>query len=144
MDNQKSNITSDLPEDNIGPDGLTKIPLTERLENFSQALKERDKIIELREGKDYPYYLYFCDNPEKHSGFKPARVAEWLAKNEFFKRDQDTDILYYYDGTTWNPNGEVYLEKILTKILQEENRTSHYNNILHTLKGLVCQKIKIS
>ena len=137
-------IKSDIPIDNIGPDGLPKIPLAQRLENFKEALKERNEQYIEQHGKEYPYYPAFCDNPEKRVGFKPARVAEWLAQNEHFKRDCDTDILYYFDGTTWTPNGEVILEQILTKILKEENRTSHYNNILHVLKGLCCEKLTFS
>ena len=31
-------IKSDLPIDSIGPDGLPKIPLAERLKNFKEAL----------------------------------------------------------------------------------------------------------
>jgi P4 family phage/plasmid primase-like protien len=137
-------VDTDLPIDSLGKDGLTKIPLAERLKTFQQGLIEHDKELEATQGKEYPYYPQFCDNPEKREGFKPARVAEWLSKNEHFKRDQETDILYYYDGKTWIPNGETYLEKILIKILQEENRTSHYNNILHVLKGSCCDRLTFS
>lgn len=127
-------IKSDLPDD------LSKAPLAERLQKWHDALEADAK----EEPKQYPYYPAFCDNPEKREGFKPAKVAEWLAENENFKRDRNTDILYYYNGKTWSKNGEVYLEEILAKILQDENRLSHFTNILHVLKGLCIQDIHFS
>jgi len=59
--------------------------------------------------KLYPSYAAFCDDPEEQTGFKPARVARWLAENEHFKTDRETDILYYGDEAkgTWIQDGET-------------------------------------
>jgi putative DNA primase/helicase len=98
------------------------------------------------EEKTYPNYVAFCDDPEEQTGFKPARVAQWLAKNEHFKTDRETDILYYGEEAkgVWSREGEVKLKEILTKILGENNRESHYRNILHVLKSLTYCDIEFS
>jgi putative DNA primase/helicase len=96
--------------------------------------------------KPYPTYAAFCDDSENETGFKPARVSEWLAENKYFKTDRKTDILYYGDEVkgVWTQDGEVKLQEILAAILGEENRVSHYNNILHALKGLTYCDIEFS
>ena len=96
--------------------------------------------------KQYPAYDGFIE--ETDSGeklpFKPAKVAKWLWENENFKTDLKTGILYFYDGKSWIPNAEAYLEKILTAILGDENRQSHYNNIFHDLKGYTYDTLEFS
>jgi P4 family phage/plasmid primase-like protien len=111
---------------------------------------ERQKAIEeikkFKPSKSYPVYAAFCDDPEQQTGFKPARVAQWLAQNEHFKTDRKTDILYYGDGETgkWTQNGETRLAEICAVILGEENKAHHYTNILHSLKGLTYMDIDFS
>ena len=94
--------------------------------------------------KIYPDYCVFCN--EKGMDFKPAKVAQWLAKNEHFKTERTTEILYYGDEAKgkWDTNGEIHLQEILTNILGEDNRVSHYTNILHALKGLTYTDITFS
>jgi putative DNA primase/helicase len=84
------------------------------------------------------------DNEGNLRAFKPALCAQWLKENENFKTDYKSGILYYYDGKSWIANGEPYLEKILTKILGVEYRKSHYDNVLHVLKGLTYQQVVFS
>lgn len=97
--------------------------------------------------KIYPSYTDFCiENEKGNSEFKPALVAKWLSKNEHFKTEISTDIIYYGDEAKgkWDNNGEVHLNIILTEILDTENRTCHYNNIFHVLKGLTYTDIQFS
>jgi putative DNA primase/helicase len=104
----------------------------------------RGEITEQPASKEYPIYAYFCDNPEdfadpsKLRGFKPARVARWLVENEKWKTDRKTGILYYGDEAKgkWDQNGETKLAEICACILGDENRSIHYTNVLHSLKGL--------
>jgi P4 family phage/plasmid primase-like protien len=83
----------------------------------------------------------FCDDK---GIFKPALVAKLLSVNMHFKADRRTEILYHYDGKSWNDNGEVHLQELLTQILGEENKQSRYNDILHDLKGLVYEDVAFS
>jgi P4 family phage/plasmid primase-like protien len=94
--------------------------------------------------KIYPNYYDFCN--EKGVDFKPALVAKWLAQNEHFKTDRNTGILYYGDEAKgkWDTKGEVHLQELLTIILGDNNRVSHYTNILHDLKGLTYTDIAFS
>ena len=98
------------------------------------------------EKKAYPNYATFCDDPEEQTGFKPARVSQWLHDNEHFKTDKKTGLLYYGDKTTgvWSEEGEIWLEQILTVILGEHNTRSYFINILHALKGLTYADITFS
>lgn len=85
------------------------------------------------------------DNDGELTGeFKPAMLAKWIAENEKFKTDYQTGILYFYDGKSWIPNAEPYLEKMVAQILKEENRVSHFTNILHDLRGLTYDKLEFS
>jgi P4 family phage/plasmid primase-like protien len=98
--------------------------------------------------KHYPTYEDFSpknDNGES-IGFKPALVSEWIANNEklHFKTDIDTGILYFYNGKSWVPNAEPYLEYIVQKILREENKQGHYTNILHVLRGFTYTETEFS
>jgi P4 family phage/plasmid primase-like protien len=106
-------------------------------------------------GKKYPNYKDFCPlDPEekalgyggaaKQLGFKPALVADWISKNEKFKTDMATGILYFFNGKCWTPNAEPFLEKIISLILREENRQSHQNNITQSLRPLTYEKIEFS
>ena len=94
--------------------------------------------------KIYPNYYDFCN--EKGTNFKPALVAKWLSQNEHFKTERTTGILYYGDEAKgrWDANGEIHLQEILSIILGDDNRTSHYTNILHDLKGLTYTDISFS
>ena len=94
--------------------------------------------------KIYPNYYDFCN--EKGLDFKPALVAKWLAQNEHFKTDRTTEIIYYGDEAKgkWDTDGEIRLQEILTVILGDNNRISHYANILHDLKGLTYTDITFS
>jgi P4 family phage/plasmid primase-like protien len=107
--------------------------------------------------KDYPKYEDFCPvNAEekalgyggaaKKESFKPALVSEWIATHEklHFKTDIETGIVYFYNGKSWVQNAEPYLEYIVEKILKDENRQSHYNNILHVLRGCTYTQIEFS
>jgi P4 family phage/plasmid primase-like protien len=97
--------------------------------------------------KIFPFFEEFCI--EKANGimeFKPALVAQWLAQNEHFKTERKTGFLYYGDEAngTWNQNGDITLQEILSQILNQENRACHYNNILHDLKGLTYTDLTFS
>jgi P4 family phage/plasmid primase-like protien len=94
--------------------------------------------------KIYPNYYDFCN--EEGLDFKPAKVAQWLAHNEHFKTERSTESIFYGDESKgrWAPDGEVKLQELLTVILGDENRISHYNNILHDLKGLTYTDIIFS
>lgn len=137
---QGNTPTPDVP---FGPE---RKPLHERLTDFKQAVTEQPQP------KVYPQYAFFCDNPEdfatpeKLRGFKPARVSIYLNAEEHFKTDTESDLLFYGDNEkgVWQRDGEVYLKQILAKILRENDRESHYRNILHTLKSLTYQKITFS
>ena len=76
--------------------------------------------------------------------FKTALVAQYLQYNEHFKTDLKTGIFYFYDGKSWIPNAEAYLEKIVAVLLGEENTKSAYINIIHDLKGLTYDTIEFS
>lgn len=100
-------------------------------------------------GIEYPSYNYFFpfdDKTGKPTPFKPAKIAYWLADNDHFKTDKDTDILYFGDIKTgrWIEKGEVPLKQILAKILGEENRESHFSNIIHDLKSLTYTDVTFS
>ncbi len=106
-----------------------------------QYLKNIKKNKEAK-GIEYPDYNYFCpiinDQTGEREPFKPAKVAIWLATEDHFKTDEKTDILYWGDAKTglWTKEGETALRKIVTKILGEHDKESHYKNILYTLKSL--------
>jgi phage/plasmid primase, P4 family, C-terminal domain len=104
------------------------------------------KAKDYKAPKTYPSYAAFCDDPEEQTGFKPARIAQWLNENEYFKTDRKTDVLFYGDVETgkWTQNGETQLAEILSVILAEENKRIHYTNILHSLKGLTYTDIEFS
>lgn len=65
---------------------------------------ERQEFLEKAKNykapKTFPSYAAFCDDEETKTGFKPARVAQWLADNEHFKADKQSGILYYGDQET--------------------------------------------
>ncbi|MGD0643927.1 MAG: phage/plasmid primase, P4 family [Candidatus Bathyarchaeia archaeon] len=96
--------------------------------------------------KAYPTYECFIEEADDGTKlpFKPAKVAQWLSREEHFKTDLKTGMLYFYDGSSWIPNAEAYLEKILTVMLSDENKQSHFNNILHDLKGLTYGNVEFS
>jgi putative DNA primase/helicase len=107
--------------------------------------------------KNFPTYDDFCPyNAEekalgyggaaKKEGFKPALVSEWIATHEklHFKTDVETGILYFYNGKSWVPNAEPYLEYIIEKILKNENKQGHYTNILHVLRGCTYTRTEFS
>ena len=112
-----------------------------------QWQKELKRQVEAK-GIDYPDYNYFCpiinDKTFERAPFKPAKVSIWLAEHDHFKTDLKTGILYFYNGKSWVADAEPYLEQITAKILGEENRQSHFNNILHDLKGLTYTNIEFS
>ncbi len=85
----------------------------------------------------------FCDGK---GAFKPALVAEYLTVTYCFKTDRQTGILYFGDQKKgkWASNGEIFLQEILAGLLGIENRASHYNNILHDLKGLTYDDVVFS
>ena len=130
-------ITSDVPP------GMPKEEMTPEGEEWRRQLKAHATDPP---PKTYPNYAQFCNDPEKQTGFKPARIAQWLAKNEHFRTDQKNGILYYGDEETgvWTQDGETKLAKILAVILDEENRSIHYTNILHALKGLTYCDVEFS
>jgi P4 family phage/plasmid primase-like protien len=120
------------------------------IEQFQKAFCERieksPEIADYKPSKVYPNFAFFCDDQENETGFKPARVSKWLAENEHFKTDRETDILYFGDEEKgiWTQDGEIELKKLLTKILGENNRESHYRNILHDLKSLNYTEVEFS
>jgi putative DNA primase/helicase len=126
------------------PPGLPPEPKTTERMELEEKLKQG--MLGKLEKKTYPNYAQFCDDPEEETGFKPARVAEWIAEHEHFKTDEETEILFYGDEAkgVWSRDGEVKLKQITTEILGENDRKSHYENILHTVKNLTYQKIVFS
>lgn len=130
-------ITSDVPL------GIEKKPLIERLQDGKDYLDSLPQKIK----QPYPSFEDFClENDKGITEFKPARVAKWLKEYEHFKTEISTEIVYYGDETKgkWDINGEIHLQEILSKILDDENRVCHYNNILHDLKGLTYTDIVFS
>ncbi len=113
-----------------------------------QELRTVEKIkVEVEQEDNLPNYDYFCpilDKRGTREPFKPAKVAKWLSEHRHFKADRTTDLLYFYDGQSWRDNGEVYLQEILGKILETENRHGIYTDVLHDLKALVYNDIKFS
>jgi P4 family phage/plasmid primase-like protien len=97
-------------------------------------------------GKAYPKYDAFIEELDDGTKlpFKTASVAEWIYENEHFKTDLKTDLLYFYDGKSWVPNGEAYLQKIVSTILGKEDRENHFRNILYALKGLTLCNVEFS
>ena len=100
-------------------------------------------------GIKYPKYndlFPFNTEKKKPAEFKPAKVALWLYEHDHFKADKETDILYFGDIKTgrWTAKGARELKSIVTKILENEDRESHYRNILHSLVSLSYTKIEFS
>jgi P4 family phage/plasmid primase-like protien len=136
-----------------GDGHLTANPIKKELDEaeqfqiaFCERIEKNPEIADYKPSKVYPGFAFFCDDPEKSTGFKPARVARWLFEHEYFKTDRKTEILYYGDETkgVWSDNGETKLQEICAKILGEDNRVSHFSNILHDLKGLSYCDIEFS
>jgi putative DNA primase/helicase len=137
-------ITSDIPTTTREPN-----PVRDEMRLKIQKEAELDRknpVYEISHKLGYPAYADFLehDDNEKPLPFKPAKVAIWLQKNENFKTDLATGILYFYDGKSWIPNAEPYLECIVSKILDEQNKTTHFKNILHALKGLTYDSLEFS
>jgi len=128
----RKNITSDVPL------GIPREPAEEKLQRLHDSLETLPK--------EPPYidplatYESFCpeDDQGDNLGFKPALVAQWLNANFHFKTDRVTEKMFYGDAATgkWSKKGEIKLQQFVTKMLGQEDRASHYKNILHTLKGL--------
>ncbi|MCW4003708.1 MAG: phage/plasmid primase, P4 family, partial [Candidatus Bathyarchaeota archaeon] len=128
-------ITSDVPQG-----------MPEELTPEGKKWRENLKKIAAQPHISYPCFAQFCDDPEHKVGFKPARVAKWLAENEHFKTDRESDTLYYGDEVkgVWSRNGETKLKEIVTRILGDEDKAHHYANILHTLKSLTYTDVVFS
>lgn len=107
------------------------------------ANSERTKIIQQFQDLGYESC---CDyNPDgRQTIFKPALAAGLISKKERFLTDLETGILYYYDGRTWIRNGENHLKVVVGFVLGDENKTSHYNNIIHHLTSITMEKIVLS
>ena len=139
------NISSDLPP-------IQKINTPEheawRLEMLNQEIEKQKSPFYNITNKVYQITYELCherdNNGDIKGDFKPAMLAKWISENEKFKTDYITGLLYYYDGKSWIPNAEPYLEKIISQILKGENRLSHFNNVLHDLRGLTYDKIEFS
>jgi len=137
-------IKSDLPDVPREPN----LALREVLNNINKEtqLEALNPFKEI-DTKIYPTYNDFCE--EKESGaliFKVAKVAMWISKNEKFKTDMATGLLYYGDEKTgkWQVNGERYLRRIVQRILGDEDRESHYRNIKYVLETLTYEEINFS
>jgi putative DNA primase/helicase len=113
-------------------------------------MEEKDLkfVFDFLRNKQFADYEYFCPKADDGTslGFKPAMVAWYIADHEDlkFKTDVDTGILYFYNGKSWVPDAEPYLEYICQKILDQENRQSHYKNILHSLKAFTYNELEFS
>ena len=75
---------------------------------FSECplIKEKDcRKLQVNEENNDSDYANFCDCKGR---FKPALVAQWLKRNQCFKTDRKTEILYYYNQKTgcWDENGK--------------------------------------
>lgn len=104
---------------------------------------ERTKIIKPFLELAYESCCIF-DKEGKASIFKPALAAEQINKKERFLTDIETGILYYYDGRTWIKNAENHLRCVVSYVLDDENKVSHFNNIIHHLTSLTMDKIVLS
>jgi P4 family phage/plasmid primase-like protien len=131
-------IPSDIPYNKPNEAWQTNVQKEAELDRKNPVYEILHKI--------YPAYADFLDydENEKPYPFKPAKVAIWLQQNENFKTDLSTGILYFYDGKSWIPNAEPYLECIVSKILDKENKRHYFTDILHDLKGLTYDKIEFS
>lgn len=128
--------------------------------SMHKAVTEEEKpdekdIFKCFFGKKYPSYDDF--NPSdpsevalgygraaKKLGFKVELVAQWIKENEKFKTDISTGILYFYNGKTWIVNAEPYLEHLVNLILGQNERKSHYTNIVFLLKSKTYEQIEFS
>ena len=111
-----------------------------KITNVGTTEREEDK-------GETPTFESFCvPNENGTYEFKPALVARWLKDNEHFKIDRESGIFYYGSETKgkWDTRGEVHLQELLSVILGENNRASHYTNILHDLKGLTYEDVVFS
>lgn len=84
------------------------------------------------------------DSNDRNTIFKPAKAAELIQAKDRFITDIDTGILYYYDGKAWIKDANNYLKFIVARILREENKVSHYNNIAHHLESVTLEKLQFS
>jgi putative DNA primase/helicase len=121
------------------------------IELLKQKTKEKEfnDVFEYLRRIDYPSFDSFREKTDigEPGAFKPALVAEYIAdpRNKLdFLTDINTGILYFFNGKNWVPNAEPYLEFVVNCILREENRQSHYMNILHVLKGFTYKEIRFS
>jgi putative DNA primase/helicase len=84
------------------------------------------------------------DSDDRNTIFKPAKAAELIQTKERFLTDIETGILYYYDGKAWIKDADNYLKFAVARILKEENKVSHYNNIAHHLESVTLEKLQFS
>jgi putative DNA primase/helicase len=89
-------------------------------------------------------YEYFCDDPKKRIGFKPAQVAQSLKDNFLFRTDRTSDLLLRYDDArgVWSSDGEVYLSELVAQSLGKENYECHFRNIRFHLKSITHQDVE--
>lgn len=115
-------------------DNIDRRKFYENLKKPRQGICEDDLVSRFTE---------FCDEKDH---FKPALAANYVKRYFKFKTDRASDILYRYDDkkNKWAAEGETYLKELLSKLLDQENRPSHYNNVLHDLKSITYEDIQFS
>ena len=89
-------------------------------------------------------FKYFLDDENKI--FKPQLCAQTIRRFVDLKYDRTSNIFYYYDPDKkkWRDNAETFIGEICGIALGEENKQSHYTNILYCLKTLSTTDVKFS
>lgn len=131
---------------------LEKFQARTQLKKEEKNMEERQK--ELEKSVIYKVRQLFNDIKYEHCvdrdddgkiiGFKPAKAAALIASRERFITDIKTSTMFFFDGKSWIPNAEPYLEIVVAAILGEENRVAHYNNIKHHLIGITLNNVIFS
>jgi len=129
-----------------------RLSFKQEIDQNAKEAEERKKILstsivyqvsQVFKDLKYESFLEHDDNNEI-VGFKPAKAAMHIGAYERFATDIKTSTLFYFDGKSWIPNAEPYLEIVVAKILNDENRVTHYNNIKHHLIGITLNNVIFS
>jgi P4 family phage/plasmid primase-like protien len=129
-----------------------RVEFKQELDREAKETEERKKTIHASTSyqvsqvfKDLKYETFLeRDTNNNPIGFKPAKAAMAIGSYERFVTDIKTSTIFYFDGKSWIPNAEPYLEIIVATILNDENRVTHYNNIKHHLIGITLNNIIFS
>jgi putative DNA primase/helicase len=82
----------------------------------------------------YERYSSFCDEDEK---FNPAKFANDLVNNFFFRTDKKSGTVYIFNDQAgvWDPLGEIFIQQAMLETLKLETRSHYYTDILFYVKA---------